>query len=139
MSADHYMQRNIDAVTRLAGTALPEGSTAANRRVLAVTATSGAPTLATDGFSVEGAEKLIVKLKATTHDYSVTLYEWDASSEEWALNNVVGTQNVTAALGTLLFGAEVDGSHRAYLRCTAATGTGGLDAWARLIMRPTGA
>lgn len=131
-----YLARNVDAATLAPGTTL-EG-TAASRRVLAETAVTLAPSANDDGFSIVGAEKLIIKLKAAVRDYSVVLWEWDASSEEWALNSVVGTQSLTAGT-TLLFGAEVDGSHRAVLQVTAASGAGGtIDGWGRLILRPRG-
>jgi len=130
-----YIQRSIDAVTRECGTDL--SGTTASRRVLAETGTTSAPSSNTDGFSVLGAEKLIVTLAATTAAYSVVLWEWDASSETWALNSVVGTQVVNptpSASDTLRFGAEVDGMHRAYLQVTAGTG-GTVSGWARIVER----
>ena len=133
---DKYSERNIDAITREAGTS-PQGD-AASRRILAASAVTSAPATSHDVISITGAEKLVIKLKATTRDYSVVLWEWAASSEQWALNSVVGTQSVAAG-NTLLFGAEVDGSHRAALQVTAASGVGGtLDGWGRLILRPHG-
>lgn len=123
--------RSVDAVTGEAGVTL--SGTAASRKVLDETGTTAAPSGAAAGFSIAGAEKLVVLLKATTAAYDVTLYEWDASSEEWAQNLVVGTQSVGSG-DTLRFGAEVDGCHRAFLRVTSGSG-GTIEGWARLIKR----
>jgi hypothetical protein len=136
MAADKHEFRNIDSATRVSGLTLP--GSVADRRILIATGTTSAPTLSTQGFDISGAERLAVKLAATVRDYTVVLWQWDASSEKWALNGGVGTQNITAG-NTLLFTADVDGSHRAYVQVTVASGAGGtLDGWGRTILRQTG-
>jgi hypothetical protein len=93
-----YQVRSIDALTRSRGVSL--AGTAADRRVLVETNASAAPTLASDGFDITGAESLYIKLKATTNDCTVKLWEWDASSEEWAQNDTLGTVSLTAGATT---------------------------------------
>lgn len=136
MSTTEYLSRNIDATSRLAGLAL-EG-TAANRRVLVATNATAAPSASTDGFDITGAESIYIKLKATTNNCTVVLWEWDATSEEWASNDTLGTVSLTAGAATKLVGAEVNGSHRAYLQVSTAVGAGTFEGWARLIIRPRG-
>lgn len=123
--------RNVCASTRDAGEN-PSG-TVDSRRIVNETGTTAAPS-GYVGFDIKGAEKLVLKLKASTHDYSVKLWEWDASSTEWATNDTFGTVTVTAGT-TKVVGVEVDGSHRAYVQVTAAGGVGQLDGWGRLILR----
>ena len=131
-----YLARNIDAATKKDGTVL-EGS-AASRRLLNATNTTAAPSAVTDGFDITGAEKLYIKLKATTNNATVVLWEWDATSSEWAKNDTLGSVSLTAAQPTALVGAEVDGSHRAYLQVATAVGAGQFDGWVRIILRQRG-
>jgi hypothetical protein len=131
-----YQVRSIDALTRSRGVSL--AGTAADRRVLVETNASAAPTLASDGFDITGAESLYIKLKATTNDCTVKLWEWDASSEEWAQNDTLGTVSLTAGATTTLVGAECNGSHRAYLQVATAVGAGTFEGWCRLILREPG-
>lgn len=131
-----YLSRNIDATSRQPGLEL-EG-TAANRRVLVATNATAVPSASTDGFDITGAESVYIKLKATTNNCTVVLWEWDATSEQWASNDTLGTVSLTAGAATKLVGAEVNGSHRAYLQVATAVGAGTFEGWARLILRPRG-
>lgn len=133
-AVSNYEERSLDIVTREAGTAL--SGTVDSRRVLNETGVTSAPTLATQGFSLDGIGRLYYKLKATTAAYTATFYEWDASSEEWAQNTLVGTVSVAAG-AIVMGGIEVDGSHRGFWRITSGAG-GTIEGWARGILRSPG-
>ena len=131
-----YLSRNIDGQSRLPGVELSGAASA--RRILNATNTTAVPSAATAGFDISGAEKLYIKLKATTNNATVVLWEWDATSSEWAKNDTLGTVSLTAGQPTTLVGAEVDGSHRAYLQVATAVGAGQFDGWVRIILRQRG-
>jgi hypothetical protein len=132
-----YYKRSVDATTREQGVILT--GTADDRRVLNATNTTSAPSSSSDGFDISGAESLYIKLKATTNNCTVKLWEWDASSEEWAENDTLGAVSLTAGASTTLVGAECNGSHRAYLQVATAVGAGTFEGWCRLILRDPGA
>jgi hypothetical protein len=131
-----YQVRSVDALSGARGVDL--AGTAADRRVLIETNASAAPAANSDGFDITGAESLYIKLKATTNNCTVKLWEWDASSEEWSVNDTLGTVSLTAGAATTLVGVECNGSHRAYLQVDTAVGAGTFEGWARLILREPG-
>jgi hypothetical protein len=131
-----YVARSVDLPSLEDGDVL-EGS-AASRRLLNATNATSAPAAATDGFAVSGVEQLYIKLKATGNNCTVVLWEWDATSEQWAVNATLGTVSLTAGASPTLVRATVDGSHRAALQVSTAVGAGQFDGWCRAILRPRG-
>jgi len=132
-----YQARNICASTREQGVIL--SGSAADRRVLAETNATSAPSTASQGFDITGAESLYIKVQATTNNATIKLWEWDASSELWAVNDTLGTVSLTAGAGPTLVGAEVSGSHRAFLQVATAVGAGTFEGGARISLRDPGA
>lgn len=115
------------------GTSVLAGATAALRRIVN-TATTGpaAPTLPTDGYSVQGASLLHVVTKCGAGATSWELYAYDAVSGSWALFTAFGTAGTlsvspSTTVRTIL---DIRGVDRIALRVSANAGSVQCDGWA---------
>lgn len=80
------------------GTSALAGATAADRRIIDTTGVVAAPTLPTDGFSLEGADFLWIPVTVGAglpgQTVDLTLWEFDDVSETWTQDGTFGTQTV---------------------------------------------
>jgi hypothetical protein len=118
------------------GTSVLAGATAALRRIVN-TATTGpaAPTLPTDGYSVQGASLLHVVTKCGAGATSWELYAYDAVSGSWALFTAFGTAGTLSVSPSTTVRSILDirGVDRIALRVSANAGSVQCDGWAMTV------
>lgn len=83
------------------------GATAALRRIVNTNTTTSAPTLATDGYSLQGAGLTIIDV-TTSGAITWQLYTYSATSGLWQLDTSLGTSGNVAFSGSGQSRTEVD-------------------------------
>lgn len=115
------------------GTSVKAGATAALRRIVNTAATGPAvPTLATDGFSVQGASLLHVVTTCGAGATSWELYAYDSVSGAWSLFLPFGSAGTLSMLASTTVRSILDirGVDRIALRVSVNGGAVQCDGWA---------
>lgn len=118
------------------GSSVLAGSTAALRRIVNTAATGpAAPTLPTDGYSVQGASLLHVVTKCGAGATSWELYAYDAVSGSWALFTAFGTAGTLSVSPSTTVRSILDirGVDRIALRVSVNGGGVQCDGWAMTV------
>lgn len=119
------------------GTSVKSGATAALRKIVSTSATGpAAPTAATDGYSIQGAEVLHVVTQAAAGATDWQLYAYDAVSDSWALFTAFGTAGTLtmAPSSTVRTVLDVRGIDRISLRVSANGGGVACSGWALAVL-----
>lgn len=145
-----YCDQPIDVSVDL-GTVVPTdgastvvaGATAALRRIINTTGTTAAPTLATDGFVVDGYASCTFTIK-TTGVVKFHLYSYDITSGEWAkvlgadgFGDTAGDVDVNNTTRRVSFALDYKGIDRLFLQVFANGGMSQVDAWANVMLPRT--
>ena len=107
------------------------GANANARRILVTSATNSAPTLATDGYSLQGAGLTIIDF-VTAGAITWQLYTYSATSGLWQLDTSLGTSGNVAFGGAGSSRTEVDlrGLDRMAVVVSVNAGSSAVQAWA---------
>jgi hypothetical protein len=110
---------------------LVTAATAALRRILATSTTTSAPTLSTQGYSLQGAGLTIIDI-TTAGAMTWQLWTYSATSELWQLDTSIGTAGSVAFGGAGQSRTEVDlrGLDRMAVVITVNGGSSAISAWA---------
>ena len=129
------MAYNIDSLIAPRATDGPTESAAQRKRaIVAVIATSAAPTGATAGIHTRNNKYLHATIvKRTAGSASVTFWGKSAFSNEWGILTWIGTAGVVAVTfaggGQMIEPALIAGIDRVHLQTSVFAGGGTLDAW----------
>jgi len=107
------------------------GATAALRKILSTSSTTSAPTLPTQGYSLQGAGLTIIDI-VTAGAMTWQLWTYSATSELWQLDTSLGTAGSIAFAGAGQSRTEVDlrGLDRMAVVITVNGGGSAISAWA---------
>lgn len=145
-----YCDQPIDVLVDL-GTVVPTdgastvvaGATAALRRLINTAGTTAAPTLATDGFVVDGYAACTFSIK-TAGNVKFHLWSYDITSGEWAqvlgadgFGDAAGDVDVNNTTRRVSFVLDFKGYDRLYLQVFQNAGAAQVDAWANVMLPRT--
>lgn len=121
-------------------TSVVSGATAALRRLINTVGTTAAPTLATDGFVVDGFAAVTFTIK-TAGNVKFHLYSYDITSGEWAqvlgadgFGDSAGDVDVNTSTRRVTFTLSGKAYDRLFLQVFANAGASQVDAWANLLL-----
>lgn len=124
-------------------TSVVSGATAALRRLINTIGTTAAPTLATDGFVVDGFAAVTFTIK-TAGNVKFHLYSYDTTSGEWAkvlgadgFGDAAGDVDVNTTTRRVTFALSGKSYDRLFLQVFANAGASQVDVWANLLLPST--